>query len=263
MQTCGVPLGLMDYVAGVDGKVLNCLQDHRDELKVSLPPPPAPSPAPLPPYPIRAPSPKCSADGAAGVGLVLAALPARTSQSPAMPACVCIAARRLGTQQPNAACCILPLDARPEAYLLGHGGTACARGRIMPPAHHIESGGRTGRARAAAQAAECTQEVHKNMVRRSEDIRFNYPLAFACRADRPRVCATEQPVHPAAPPCAAKTQIYLLWHSCSELCSGFASTRGLQRSAPARRSIELGLAGLRLREVSGEGVLCDAGCSPT
>ena len=71
------------------------------------------------------------------------------------------------------------------------------------------------------------------MVRRSEDIRFNYPLAFACREDRPRVCATEQPVRPAAPPCAATAQIHLPPRSCSDGCSGRASTRGLQVSGCA------------------------------
>jgi len=74
-DTCGVELGRMDYVHGVDGKVLNCLQDHREELK----------------------------------------------------------------------------------------------------------------------APECTEEVHKNMERRSEDVRFNYPLAHACREDRARVCPDLNP----------------------------------------------------------------------
>lgn len=47
---------------------------------------------------------------------------------------------------------------------------------------------------AAVQAPECTEEVHKNMERRSEDVRFNYPLAHACREDRARVCPDLNPV---------------------------------------------------------------------
>lgn len=40
---------------------------------------------------------------------------------------------------------------------------------------------------------ECKRQVHGNMVRRSEDIRLNYPLESACRMDRRRLCAAEKP----------------------------------------------------------------------
>lgn len=41
--------------------------------------------------------------------------------------------------------------------------------------------------------AECKRQVHRNMKRRSEDIRLNYPLASVCGDDRKRLCPNEKP----------------------------------------------------------------------
>ena len=67
---------------------------------------------------------------------------------------------------------------------------------------------------------ECRDQVHKVMVRGSEDIRFNQLLADACLSDREQFCGTTQQVQ-----CAWNTLtdwgMVLQHHSAGALCMSY------------------------------------------